>query len=93
MDSYIIYPDGYERPIFPGAADGMFTVAQLQDIVEGYIGIEDIGDSCLVYDDEGDLSDKIYNRKATEMVRGFNNNFHRIIAGPVVVCKRGKIRV
>ena len=80
MDSYIIEPDGYERPILPKEKDGMFTVTQLQDIVDGYVDVEDIGENCLVYNADGDLDDKPYNRKATELVRSHNKDFCRIIA-------------
>lgn len=93
MDSYIIYPNGNECPVFPKEKDGKFTIAQLQDIVGGYIGVEDVEDRCLVFNDEGDLDDKIYNRKATEIIRSHDENFKRIIAGPVVVCPPGKIKV
>ena len=92
MNNRIIYPNGDEYPIFT-KEDGVFTVTQLQDIVGGYIGIEDIGECCLVYNDEGDLDDKPYNRKATELAREYNNEFRRIISGPAVVCSMGMIRV
>lgn len=71
----------------------MFTVTQLQDIVDGYVDVEDIGENCLVYNADGDLDDKPYNRKATELVRSHNEEFRRIISGPAVVCKRGRIRL
>lgn len=92
-DNYILYPNGSKCPIFPKEKDGMFTVTQLQDVVGGYIGVQDMGEQCLVYNDEGDLDDRPYNEEATALIRGFNEEFRRIVSGPVVVCRRGRIKV
>lgn len=90
MKDYVIYPNGDECPVYPKDADGLFSVAELQDIVGGYIGIEDVGNNvCVVFDDEGDLQDRSYNRRATELIRSVNPEWRRIVAGPVVVCRSG----
>ena len=95
MDSYIIYPNGVKVPAegkrLSPADDGRFTVTQLQDIVGGYIGIVDIGDMVLVYNDEGDLDDKPINQEATRLA-AVSEGWKGYVAGPALVCRRGKIR-
>lgn len=93
MDSYVIYPDGTKVPAEAKRTrpsdDGRFTVTQLQDIVGGYIGIVDVGDAVLVYND--DSADLPLNPEATRMAR-MNADWRGFVAGPAVVCGRGCIR-
>lgn len=90
--SKLIHPDGYEERVIPknGVA---FTVAELQDLVDGYIGIEDVEDGVLVYDEDGAENDKLTNPVATQMVWDYDPNFEGYVAGVAVVCKKDEIRV
>lgn len=96
MDSYVIYPNGETVPAVPRRTrtddDDRFRVSQLQDIVGGYIGIVDIGDRVIIYNDEGDLNDLPINATATGLAKS-NPEWKGYIAGPAVVCGRNKIRV
>lgn len=95
MDSYVIYPNGSKVPaagkrVCP-SDDGRFTVTQLQDIVGGYIGIVDIGERVLIYNDEGGINDLPINLEATRLAR-MNEDWKGYIAGPALVCDRGMVR-
>lgn len=87
--SYLLYPDGYKERAVPknGAA---FTIAELQDYVGGYIGVEEVEEGFLVFNE--DAEDSVFNRPATDMVIGYNPNFQGIISGNAIVCARGQIR-
>ena len=96
MDSYVLYPNGVKLPAMArqnrtSENDARFSVSQLQDIVGGYIGILDIGESLMVYNDEDD--DLPLNLAATKMAMAADDQWHRYITGPVLICERGMIKV
>lgn len=94
MDSFVIYPNGNRLPAKPKrirpSDDERFTITQLQDIVGGYIGILDVGDCVLVYND--DAEDCPLNLAATEIARR-NEEWKGNISGIALVCGRGMIKV
>ena len=96
MDSYVIYPNGERLPARPKRTrpsdDERFSVTQLQDIVGGYIGILDVDDGLLIYNDDGPLNDKPINVEATRIAQQ-NEEWKGYIAGPAIVCARGMIKV
>lgn len=88
VGNYIIYPNGYECPVYP-KKDGKYPLTQLQDIVGGYIGIEDMEEQVVIYNDSE--SDLPYNRKATELIR--QTGYKGLLSGPVVILERGLIKI
>lgn len=90
--SYLIQPWGEKQKATPknGVA---FTVAELQDYVDGFIGLEDVEDGIIVFDENGGEDDKLYNPVATQMVWDYNPHYQGFIAGTALVCRRDEIRL
>lgn len=90
MNDYLITPRGEIQEARP--KDGSaFSVTELQDMVAGYITMEEIDGGLVVYDVNGEYEDKLYNKKATELIRGSNPEWDGFVAGNAVVCR--KVRV
>lgn len=89
MTDYLITPRGEKQMAAP--KDGVaFSVTELQDMVDGYITIEDIGDLKVVYDVDGDLKGKLYNKTATELIRSYSD-FVGFVSGNAVICRRVRV--
>lgn len=78
-----INPDGHEEPL----PDKTFTVSELQDMVGGFIEITDTPDGVLVYDVDGAVKDKLYNKSATGLIRT-----GEMIAGVALLLSPGSIK-
>lgn len=91
MNNYLITPRGEIQEAAP--KDGVaFSVTELQDMVSGYITIEELDNGQkVVFDVDGARKGKIYNKPATELIRRSNDNWEEFVAGNAVVC--GRIRV
>lgn len=90
--SVLITPYGEEKNVTP--KDGVaFSVTELQDLVDGYIGVETTERGMLVYDENGTEDDKLFNPYATKLVQDFDPNFDELISGNVVICPREMIKV
>lgn len=89
--NYLITPRGEKQAAAP--KDGVaFTVTELQDMVGGYITLEELGDGQLVvYDVNGAYDDKLYNETATELIRDSNPKWEGFVAGNAVVCNRVRV--
>ena len=90
--SEVVTPRGIRMEAVPndGAA---FTVTELQDIVDGFIGVLEVKDGVIVFDEDGPAKDKLYNKEATKMVKEFNPEWEGFISGVAVVCPKRMIRV
>ena len=86
----IIYPNGEKERITP--KNGVtFTVTELQDIVDGYIGIEDVEEGILVFDEDGGEKDKVLNPTATRMIMDYDPNYDGFVSGVAVLCRKDQI--
>ena len=70
-----------------------YTVDEMQDIVGGYIDIADVGSGIRVFDIDGMEKGKIFNSKATAMLKQHDEDSTTLIAGNVLFCTREMIRV
>jgi len=95
MIAVLITPRGERQEAIPrnGVA---FTVRELQDMVDGYIDIVDIDDELvMVFDVDGNEKDKLFNKKATEILRKAHEgepDFGDFVSGNAVVCKNHMIK-
>ena len=88
--SYLITPRGEKQAALPKDRVA-FSVTELQDMVQGYIEVKEIRDGLLVYDVDGVLNDKLYNKTATELLRDYDESFEGFVAGNAVVCERIRV--
>ena len=91
MNNYLITPRGEIQEAAP--KDGVaFSVTELQDMVSGYITIEELDNGQkVVFDVDGSQKGKLYNKTATELILQSNPKWNQFVAGNAVVC--GRIRV
>ena len=91
MSNYLITPRGEIQEAAP--KDGVaFSVTELQDMVAGYITIEELENGQkVVFDVDGSRNGKLYNKPATELILQSNPEWKEFVAGNAVVC--GRIRV
>ena len=90
MINYLVTPRGEIQAAAP--KDGVaFSVTELQDMVAGYITIEDIEGGYVVFDEEGAENDKLYNKTATELIRASNSEWDGFVAGNAVVCEHIRV--
>lgn len=84
----ILFPNGIEEKVVPrdGAA---FCVNELQDLVDGYIGIESVNDKLMIYAEDGE--DRIFNPTATNLIR--ECGIDKLISGNVLLGSREEIRL
>lgn len=91
-DAIILMTDGSTRKAFP--KNGLdFKCEELNEIVDGWIEIVDLGDSYMVVNEEGKIRGFAYNEKAT-------NILHKkcplmcgdYIAGNALVCRKEQIK-
>ena len=68
-----------------------FSVTELQDMVGGYITIEDVSEGHVVFDADGARNEKLYNKLATELIRRSNSEWDGFVAGNAVVCSRIRV--
>ena len=89
MSNCLITPRGEIQAARP--KDGVaFSVTELQDMVQGYIAVEEYEEGYMVFDVDGNEG-KLYNKKATELLREYNPEWKGFVAGNAVVCE--KVRV
>lgn len=91
LNNVLITPRGEYQKAAP--KDGVaFTVTELQDMVAGYITIEDLGDGRMViYDVDGAMNDKLYNKPATDLILSANPKWNGFVAGNAVICSRVRV--
>lgn len=90
MINYLLTPRGERQAAAP--KDGVaFTVTELQDMVGGYIDIMELNDGMVVFDVDGALNDKLYNKAATDLIRYSNPEWNGYVAGNAVVCSRVRV--
>lgn len=93
--SYLLKPNGIKVPL-----DGdEFSVDELQDLVDGYIGVESVEDGFVVFDEDAAYKCRYLNIEATKMVLEYKRSINAkeaeewggFISGDAVVCKRIKV--
>ena len=90
MNNYLITPRGEKQEAIP--RDGVaFSVTELQDLVQGYIDVVEIGESLIVFDVDGAYNNKLYNKTATELIRSSDSEWNGFVAGNAVVCSRIRV--
>lgn len=86
---------GNRAPVSP--IGEVFTVDELQNLVDGWIGILPTLHGVLVFDDDGQYKDKYMNFEATRLVKEYyesiGEEWNDFIAGNAVLCERGMISV
>lgn len=93
--AYLLKVDGTRIPL-----DGeAFSVDELQTLVDGYIGVEQVAEGFVVFDDDGAYKCKYLNVEATKMVLEFKRSVDAkdaeewggFVSGDAVVCKKIKV--
>ena len=95
MRAVLLTPRGEKQEAIP--KDGVaFTVTELQDMVQGYVEIEDIEDELIiVYDVNGNYNNKLFNPKATEILKKAHADepfYSGYVSGNALVCGNDMVR-
>ena len=93
--AYLLKPEGSRIPL----EGKFFTVDELQDLVGGYIGVEEIGEGFVVFDEDAAYKCKYLNVEATNMVLRYKRSIDSrkaeewgaFISGDAVVCESIKV--
>lgn len=87
----LIKTDGTIKDVKP--ENGKFyTLKEMQDYVDGYIQVIDLGRSgCMIVDEEGKIRGKAVNVEATKKAIK-HLMFGDFIVGDVLICRKGEVR-
>lgn len=90
VGSFVITPFGQVNEVLPKNGKD-FELSELQGFVEGYIEIVDLGNGRVMVANENGYSEhKLFNAKATEIIRKAGRN--EDIVGSVLVCNSDLIK-